>query len=372
MSSIPAIELPTELVPTDGRFGSGPSKVRTESLLELGVTGSSYMGTSHRRPGVRAVVGAIRSGMREFFSLPDGYEVVLGVGGATSFWSSAAFCLIERKSQHLAFGEFSAKFAGVVSGAPHLDDPEIIESALGTHPEAAPNPDVDLYGLTHNETTTGVMMEIARPAAEGIVAVDATSAAGGMRIDPTQFDVYYFSPQKVFGADGGLWIALCSPAAIERIARLAATDRWVPPFLSLQSAVENSRKDQTTNTPALATIFLVRAQLDAMLELGGLEWAVDRCGRSSDVIYSWAERSEYAYPFVSDPEDRSTNVATIDFVDEVSADTIAAVLRQNGIVDTEGYRKLGRNQLRIAMFPNIDPEDLEALTGAIDYIVDRL
>jgi phosphoserine aminotransferase len=372
MSSLPTIELPAELIPADGRFGSGPSKVRTESLLELGVTGSSYMGTSHRRPGVRAVVGAIRSGMRELFSLPDGYEVVLGVGGATSFWSSAAFCLVERKSQHLAFGEFSAKFAGVIKGAPHLEDPEIIESALGTHPEAVANPDVDLYGLTHNETTTGVMMEITRPAAEGIVAVDATSAAGGMTVDPTQFDVYYFSPQKVFGADGGLWIALCSPAAIQRIERLAASARWIPPFLSLQSAVENSRKDQTTNTPALATIFLVRAQLDAMLELGGLAWAVDRCARSSETIYSWAEASEFAYPFVSDPKDRSTNVATIDFIDGVSADTIAAVLRQNGIVDTEGYRKLGRNQLRIAMFPNIDPDDLATLTGAIDYIVERL
>jgi phosphoserine aminotransferase len=372
MSNIPVIELPQDLLPVDGRFGSGPSKVRTESLLELGVTGSSYMGTSHRRPGIRSVVRAIRSGMRELFDLPEDYEVVLGVGGATAFWACATFGLIERKSQHLAFGEFSAKFATVVAGAPHLEEPEIISAEMGSHPEAVPNRAVDLYGLTHNETTTGVMMPIVRPNATGIVAVDATSAAGGMAVDPSQFDVYYFSPQKVFGADGGLWIALCSPAAIERIEAIASTDRWIPGFLSLKLAVDNSRKDQTTNTPALATLFLIRGQLDAMLELGGLEWAVERCARSSQVIYDWADDSEFAYPFVKDPVMRSTNVATIDFVDSVSAESIAAVLRANGIVDTEGYRKLGRNQLRIAMFPNIDPDDLETLTHAIDYIVERL
>lgn len=310
--------------------------------------------------------------MKDLFSLPAGYEVVLGVGGATSFWASAAFGLIERKSQHLAFGEFSEKFSKVVTGAPHLESPEVISSEMGTHPEAVPNPDVDLYGLTHNETTTGVMMPIVRPDAPGIVAVDATSAAGGMAVDPAQFDVYYFSPQKVFGADGGLWIALCSPAAIERIEKISDSDRWIPGFLSLQLAVTNSRKDQTTNTPALATLFLVRAQLESMLELGGLGWAIDRCARSSSIIYDWAEASQYAYPFVEDPKKRSTNVATIDFVDGVSADSVAAILRQNGIVDTEGYRKLGRNQLRIAMFPNVDPDDLKILTRAVDYIVERL
>jgi phosphoserine aminotransferase len=372
MSNIPSIELPDELIPRDGRFGSGPSKVRTESLLELGVTGSSYMGTSHRRPGVRSVVGAIRSGMRTMFGLPEGYEVVLGVGGATAFWASAAFGLIERKSQHLDFGEFSGKFAKVVNGAPHLEEPDVIASEMGTYPDPVPNPEVDLYALTHNETTTGVMMPIIRPDAAGIVAVDATSGAGGMVVDPVQFDVYYFSPQKVFGADGGLWIAFCSPAAIERIAQIDSSDRWIPGFLSLQQAVNNSRKDQTTNTPALATLFLVRAQIDAMLELGGLDWAVKRCARSSQIIYGWAEDSEFAYPFVGDPAKRSTNVATIDFVDEVSADSIAAVLRSNNIVDVEGYRKLGRNQLRIAMFPNVEPDDLGTLTKAIDYIVERL
>ena len=372
MSNIPSIELPAELMPSDGRFGSGPSKVRTESLLELGVTGSSFMGTSHRQPNVKAVVGAIRNGMKGMFSLPDGYEVVLGVGGATAFWASATFGLIERKSQHLDFGVFSGKFAKVVQGAPHLEEPEVIKADFGSHPLPQPNPEVDLYALTHNETTTGVMMPIVRPDAAGIVAVDATSGAGGMAVDPTQFDVYYFSPQKVFGGDGGLWIAFCSPAAIERIESITASGRWMPGFLSLKLALDNSRKDQTTNTPALATLFLVRAQVDAMLEFGGLEWAVDRCAQSSEIVYGWAEQSEYAYPFVSDPAARSTNVATINLVDEVSADTVSAVLRENGIVDTGGYRALGQNQLRLAMFPNIEPSDLETLTKAIDYIVERM
>ncbi len=372
MSSIPSIELPSELIPADGRFGSGPSKVRTETLLELGVTGSSFMGTSHRQPGVKSVVGAIRSGMKELFSLPEGYEVVLGVGGATSFWASATYGLIEKKSQHLDFGVFSGKFAKVVKGAPHLDEPEVVSAEPGSYSPPVPNPDVDLYGLTHNETTTGVMAPIVRPEAPGIVAVDATSAAGGMAVDPEQFDVYYFSPQKVFGADGGLWVALVSPAGVERIDKIAATDRWIPGFLSLKLALDNSRKDQTTNTPALATLFLVRSQLDAMLELGGLEWAVDRCARSSEIIYGWAEASDVAYPFVGDPALRSTNVATINFVDEVDAGTISAVLRANGIVDTGGYRALGQNQLRLAMFPNVEPSDLETLTKAIDYIVERI
>ncbi len=372
MSSIPSIELPAELIPADGRFGSGPSKVRTESLLELGVTGASFMGTSHRQPTVKSVVGAIRSGMKDLFSLPDGYEVVLGVGGATSFWASATFGLIEKKSQHLDFGVFSGKFAKVVAGAPHLDEPEVVKAEAGSYAPPIPNPEVDLYGLTHNETTTGVMAPIVRPNASGIVAVDATSAAGGMVVDPEQFDVYYFSPQKVFGADGGLWVALVSPAGAERIEKIAASERWIPGFLSLKLALDNSRKDQTTNTPALATLFLVRSQLDAMLELGGLGWAVDRCARSADIIYNWAEASDVAYPFVSDPALRSTNVATINFADSVDAGAISAVLRANGILDTGGYRALGQNQLRLAMFPNVEPADLETLTKAIDYIVERL
>lgn len=330
------------------------------------------MGTSHRQPGVKSVVGAMRNGIKELFSLPEGYEVMLGVGGATSFWASATFGLIENKSQHLDFGVFSGKFAKVVQGAPHLEEPEVIKSKMGTHPLPVPNPEVDLYALTHNETTTGVMMPIKRPDGPGVVAVDATSAAGGMDVDPSEFDVYYFSPQKVFGGDGGLWIALVSAAGIERIESIGATDRWMPPFLSLKSALANSRKDQTTNTPALATIFLVRSQVDSMLELGGLEWAVDRCARSSGIVYEWAEASEYAFPFVGNPAERSTNVATINLVDEVDADTVSAVLRENGVVDTGGYRALGQNQLRLAMFPNIEPTDLETLTRAIDYIVERL
>jgi len=327
MSNIPAIQLPAELIPADGRFGSGPSKVRIESLLELGVTGSSFMGTSHRQPTVRSCVAAIRSGLKDMFRLPDSYDVVLGVGGATAFWASAAFGLIEHQSQHLDFGVFSGKFAKAVEGAPHLAEPEVIKSDLGTHPLPEPNPDVDLYGLTHNETTTGVMMPIVRPEADGIVAVDATSAAGGMAVDPTQIDVYYFSPQKVFGADGGLWIALCSPAAIDRIETVAAGDRWIPPFLSLKLAVDNSRKNQTTNTPALATLFLVRSQVDAMLEIGGLDWALERCDRSSKIVYGWAEESEYAYPFVNSPDERSTNVATINLVSCITFCLILGIIR---------------------------------------------
>jgi len=372
MSSIPSIELPAELIPADGRFGSGPSKVRVESLLELGVTGASFLGTSHRQPTVKAVVGSIRSGMKDLFSLPEDYEVVLGVGGATSFWASATYGLIEKKSQHLDFGIFSGKFAKVVAGAPHLEEPEVIKADIGSHPLPVPNPEIDLYALTHNETTTGVMMPIVRPEAAGIVAVDATSAAGGMTVDPEQFDVYYFSPQKVFGAEGGLWIALVSPAGIDRIETLGASDRWIPGFLSLKLALDNSRKDQTTNTPALATLFLVKRQVEYMLEMGGLDWAVGRCDRSSEIVYGWAENAAYAYPFVSDPEKRSTNVATVNLVDEVDAGTVAAVLRANGILDTGGYRALGQNQLRIAMFPNVEPSDLETLTKAIDYIVARM
>jgi phosphoserine aminotransferase len=373
MNDNAAVELPPSLLPEDGRFGSGPSKVRTEILLELGVTGTSYMGTSHRRPGVRSVVAALRAGLTDLFSLPAGYEVLLGVGGATSFWDAAAVSLIQQRSQHLVFGEFSGKFAAVAKAAPHLEDPQVIESEPGTHPEAVTDPSIDLYGLTHNETSTGVMMPVVRPnGSSGLVAVDATSGAGAMPVDPTQFDVYYFSPQKVFGAEGGLWVALCSPAAIDRIEQLAASDRWIPPTLSLSLALSNSRKDQTYNTPALATLFLLRRQIDVMLELGGLQWAIDRCAESSSLIYGWADSRPFTTPFVTDPAMRSTTVATIDFSDDVDADTVAAVLRANGIVDTESYRKLGRNQLRIAMFPNIEPSDLEKLTEAIDYIVEHL
>ena len=372
-TEIPAISLPAELIPADGRFGSGPSKVRTESLLELGVSGASYMGTSHRTEGVRSVVEAIRHGLRDMFDLPDGYEVLLGVGGATAFWDAASFGLIERKSQHLVFGEFSAKFANAVDGAPHLEPPHRIESEPGTHPEMEPDPTVDVYALTHNETSTGVAMPITRPqGVPGLVVADATSAAGAILVEPSQFDIYYFSPQKAFGSDGGLWIALCSPFGVARIERVAASDRWIPRFLDLRSALDSSRNEQTYNTPGLATLFLLRKQIDAMAELGGLEWSVKRCTRTSGILYDWAESSSYAAPFVANPAQRSPTVVTLDFADGIPSETVEGVLRENGIVDTFGYRKLGRNQLRIACFPNVEPADVEKLVRAIDFIVERL
>jgi len=371
----PQITIPPDRLPADGRFGSGPSKVRTEALAALAATGTSYMGTSHRRPTVRSVVGRVRAGLATLFNLPEGYEVVLGNGGSTAFWDAAAFGLIERRSQHLSFGEFSAKFAAAVAGAPHLEPPDVIESEPGTAPDVKAHPDIDVYALTHNETSTGVAAPVRRPADAddgALVVVDATSAAGGMRVDPAEFDAYYFAPQKCFASDGGLWLALCSPAALERIGRLAAAGRWSPPSLSLAVAVDNSRADQTYNTPALATLFLLADQIEWINGRGGLEWAAGRCDASSAILYRWADDHSLATPFVTDAALRSTVTVTIDFDPAVSADTIAKVLRQNGIVDTESYRKLGRNQLRIACFPAVDPDDVAQLTRAIDYVVDAL
>jgi phosphoserine aminotransferase len=369
------IRLPLELLPSDGRFGSGPSKIRDEAVAALAAAAPEYLGTSHRREGVRSVVRRIRAGVADLLDLPDGYEVVLGVGGTTVFWDAAVFCLIERRSEHLSFGEFSAKFAAAATAVPHLDEPRVIESAPGTHPEVRGYPDVDAYAYPHNETSTGVMTEVHRPGgvdpADGMVLVDATSAAGGLRVDPRQFDAYYFAPQKVLGGEGGLWLACCSPAAIARIERIAASDRWIPASLSLAIALENSRLDQTYNTPALATLFLVADQLDWLLGNGGLEWAASRCDRSAEIVYGWAESHAHAAPFVAKPDERSHVTATIDFDEQVDAGWLAAQLRANGIVDTESYRKLGRNQLRIAMFPNIEPDDLAVLTRAIDYLIER-
>jgi phosphoserine aminotransferase len=369
-----APRLPPELRPSDGRFGSGPSKVRTEAVAALLDVAPTYLGTSHRREGVRSVVRRVREGLAELFSLPDGYEVLLGNGGATAFWDAAVFGLVERRSQHLSFGEFSSKFAAVARGAPHLDEPDVIESPPGTHPDLRATPEVDAYAFPHNETSTGVMMDVRRPqgvdAAGGLVLVDAASAAGGLRVDPTHFDVYYFAPQKCFASDAGLWLSLCSPAAIERIERIAASGRWLPPSVSLAIALENSRLDQTYNTPALATLFLLAEQLRWMLDLGGLEWAASRCNRSAETIYGWAEAHPHATPFVAKPDERSRVTATIDFDDPVDATWLAGALRANGIVDTESYRKLGRNQLRIAMFPAIEPDDVATLTRAIDYLID--
>jgi phosphoserine aminotransferase len=367
--------IPAELRPRDGRFGSGPSKVRPEQLAALAATGSSYLGTSHRQPGVKSVVRRVREGLATLFGLPDGYEVVLGNGGATAFWDIATFTLIERKSQHLSFGEFSAKFTQAASEAPHLDEPTVIKADPGTVTSSRAEGGVDAYCWPHNETSTGAMSRVQRPEgtdAGALVLIDATSAAGGLPIDITQTDAYYFAPQKAFASDGGLWLAVLSPAAIERVERISASGRWIPAFLDLKTSVEQSRLDQTYNTPSLSTLFMLAEQIDWMNAQGGLDWAVGRTADSSGRLYTWAEKSSYAQPFVTDADARSLVVGTIDFSDDVDATAIAKALRSNGIVDTEPYRKLGRNQLRIAMFPAVDPDDVEALTACIDWVVERL
>ncbi len=373
--SPPDIRIPASLLPADGRFGSGPSKVRPDAVSALARAAAGYLGTSHRQEGVRSVVRRLRQGLAELFSLPDGYEVVLGNGGATAFWDAAVFGLVERKSQHLSFGEFSSKFAAVAAGAPHLEDPEVLEAPPGTHPSPVATDDVDLYALTQNETSTGVSMAVSRPeggAADALVAVDATSAAGGLRVDVAQADAYYFSPQKGFGGDGGLWLALVSPAAVDRAERLGSAGRWMPPSLDLRLAVANSRQDQTYNTPALATLFLLVDQVEWMLANGGLEWAASRCDRSAEHLYGWAESSSYASPFVSKPDERSHTVGTVDLDPSVDAGAVTQVLRANGILDTEPYRKLRRNQIRVAMFPSVEPDDVAALTACVDHVVTTL
>ncbi len=374
---VPDIHLPPDLLPGDGRFGSGPSKVRHEAVDALAAEARTYLGTSHRAATVRSRVARVRAGLAELFALPDGYEVALGNGGAALFWDMATFGLIERRSQHLSFGQFSASFAATAKAAPHLEDPEVIESALGTHPEPRPSADVDAYAFTHNETSTGVAMPVRRPGGKSsrnaaLVLVDATSAAGGMRVDPAEFDVYYFAPQKCFASDGGLWLALLSPAAVERVERIDASGRWAPASLSLTMALENSRLDQTYNTPGLATLFLLAEQVEWMLDGGGLDWAAGRSEASAAVLYGWAEASSYASPFVADPAQRSPVVGTIDLDAAVDAGVVSKVLRANGIVDTESYRRLGRNQLRIAMYPAVDAADVEILTRAIDHVVAKL
>ena len=370
----PDLLIPADLRPGDGRFGSGPSKVRTEQLAALASTGASYLGTSHRQAGVKSVVGRVREGLATLFSLPDGYEVVLGNGGATLFWDIATFCLIEQRSQHLSFGEFSAKFAAAAAAAPHLGDPSVIKADPGTSSSAHAESGVDAYCWPHNETSTGVMVRVQRPDDiddDAVVLIDATSGAGGLPIDITQTDAYYFAPQKAFASDGGLWLAVLSPKAVERVERIKASGRWVPAALDLATAIEQSRLNQTYNTPALATLHLLADQVEWMNAQGGLDWAVGRTAESSGHLYTWADKAPYAAPFVVDPDARSLVVGTIDF-DGVDAATIAKVLRANGIVDTEPYRKLGRNQLRIATFPAVEPSDVEALTACIDWIVERL
>lgn len=366
------IVLPAELRPFDGRFGSGPSKVRSEAVAALAEVSGTYLGTSHRREGVRSVVRRVREGLAELFGLPDGYEVLLGNGGSTAFWDAAAFGLVEGRSRHLVIGEFSSKFASVVTKAPHLESPEVLETEPGRVPATYDDAGPDVYAYPHNETSTGVAIPVHRPTSgDGLVLVDGTSAAGGMRLDPSAFDVYYFAPQKCFAGDGGMWIALCSPATVGRIERVRASGRWMPPTLDLSIALENSRLDQTYNTPALATLFLLADQIDWMLDRGGLEWAASRCDESAAIVYGWADAHRHAAPFVDEPA-RSHVTATIDFDESVDAGALTKALRANGIVDTEPYRKLGRNQLRISLFPAIEPADLAILIRAIDHLIDVL
>jgi phosphoserine aminotransferase len=370
-----SITIPAELLPADGRFGCGPSKVRPAALQALAGDGAATMGTSHRQAPVKGLVRQIREGLRDLFDLPDGYEVVLGNGGTTAFWDAALLGLIRQRSAHGTYGEFSAKFASGVAEAPFLDDPVIAKADPGSLAIPKGQRGIDAYAWAHNETSTGVMAPVLRPHGgddDALVLIDATSGAGGLPVDVTQTDVYYFAPQKAFASDGGLWIALMSPEALARVAEIKASGRWIPGFLDLSIAVDNSSKDQTYNTPAVATLFLLADQLRWMRSLGGLSGAVVRTTESSSRLYGWAEKSEYATPFVTNPAERSLVVGTIDFADSVDAAAVATILRAHGVVDTEPYRKLGRNQLRVGMFPAVDPDDVAALTACIDYVVERL
>ena len=368
------IIIPSSIKPVDGRFGCGPSKIRPEALAALSASGNSILGTSHRQKPVKNVVKRVREGLTSLFDLPEGYEVVLGNGGSTAFWDIATFGLIEDRSQHLVFGEFSSKFAAAAKEAPFLGEPTVIKTEPGSHPVSVAEAGIDVYAMTHNETSTGVAMPIIRPAGTdgALVLVDATSAAGGLMVAAKEFDTYYFAPQKSFASDGGLWIAIMSPAAIARAEKIKASGRWVPAFFDLGIAIENSRLDQTYNTPALVTLMLLAEQIEWMNSNGGLSFAAGRSTASSDILYSWAEKTSYTTPFVTDPAMRSKVVGTINFDDAIDATKISAALRANGIVDTEPYRKLGKNQLRIGMFPAVDPSDVEALTKCIDHVVAAL
>jgi len=368
-----ALIIPPELKPADGRFGCGPSKVRAEQLQAL-LAAADVFGTSHRQAPVKNLVARVRDGLRQLFSLPDGYEVILGNGGSTAFWDAAAFGLIDQRSLHLTYGEFSSKFASAAAKNPFVGDPVIIKADAGSAPKPVSDPSVDLIAWAHNETSTGVAVPVQRPQGSGdaLIAIDATSAAGGLPVNISDADAYYFAPQKNFAGDGGLWIALLSPAALARVEAIAGAGRWVPEFLSLPIAIENSLKNQTYNTPAIATLVLLAEQIDWLRDNGGLDWATKRTADSSARLYSWAEASSFATPFVMDPALRSQVVGTIDFSDAVDAGAVAAILRANGIVDTEPYRKLGRNQLRVGMFPAVEPDDVSALTQCIDWVTERL
>ena len=369
-----SIVIPNGIKPIDGRFGCGPSKIRPAALENFYKSGASILGTSHRQKPVKNVVHEVREGLKSLFSLPDGYEVILGNGGTTAFWDIALFAQIENRSQHLVFGEFSSKFAKGAKDAPFLGEPSIIKSEPGSHPTAVAEDGIDAYAFTHNETSTGVAMPIIRPAGtkDALVLVDATSAAGGLVVDAKEFDAYYFAPQKSFSSDGGLWIALMSPAAIARAEKIKASGRWTPAILDLNIAIENSRLDQTYNTPAVATFMLLADQIEWMNTNGGLKFAAGRSADSSSRLYSWAEKTSYTTPFVTDPAMRSKVVGTINFDEAIDANVVAATLRANGIVDTDSYRKLGKNQLRVGMFPAIDPSDIDALTASIEFVVAAL
>ena len=370
---MPDVTIPSELLPADGRFGAGPSKVRREQVEYLAGAGAALLGTSHRQAPVKDLVGRTRTGLADLFRIPDGYEVVLGNGGSTAFWDAAAFSLIEKRSENLVFGEFSSKFAAAAK-APWLDAPHVIEAPAGSRAEPEPVAGVDVYAWPHNETSTGVMAPIRRVNGDpgSLTVIDATSAAGGVDFDAAEADVYYFAPQKNFASDGGLWFALFSPAAIERVERIAASDRYIPEFLSIKNAIDNSRLNQTLNTPAIATLLLLENQVEWMNTNGGLAWSSARTAESSGALYEWAERVDYATPFVADPAHRSQVIATIDFDESVDAAAVAKTLRANGIVDTEPYRKLGRNQLRVATFAAVEPDDVRALISSIEYVVERL
>ncbi|HYO33055.1 MAG TPA: phosphoserine transaminase [Nocardioidaceae bacterium] len=374
MNDIP-LTIPDHLLPSDGRFGAGPSKVRTAAVDALAASGGSLLGTSHRQAPVRSLVGRVREGLTELFSLPDGYSVVLGNGGTTAFWDIATFSLIRRRSQHLSFGEFSAKFGAAARSAPFLAEPTILTATPGSRPEPVAEEGVDVYAWPHNETSTGVMAPVHRvddADPDALVLIDATSGAGGLPVEVREADAYYFAPQKCFSSDGGLWLALMSPTALERVRSIKAEGRWIPAFLDLQTAVDNSALDQTYNTPSVATLFLLAEQIDWLNGLGGLPAAVARTTESSGLLYRWAEASPVATPFVAEPADRSLVIGTIDFAENVDAAGVAKVLRANGIVDVEPYRKLGRNQLRVAMFPAVEPSDVAALTGCIDWVIEHL
>ncbi len=370
----PDLRIPADLLPSDGRFGSGPSKVRPEQVAALAAAGTTLLGTSHRQRPVRALVGRIRAGLSALFDLPDGYEVVLGVGGSSAVWDVATCCLVERRSAHGVFGEFGAKFAGATARAPFLDEPSVAQAEPGALAVPSAVDGADVYAWPHHETSTGVMATLRRDPRYGdaLVVVDATSAAGALPVDVAATDVYYFAPQKVLASDGGLWLALASPAALERAARIEATGRWVPEFLSFSAAVTNSRQDQTLNTPAIATLVLLAEQLDWILANGGLSWAAGRSARSAEYLYSWAQARDWTSPFVADEAARSTVVGTVDLDPGVEGTTVSAVLRANGVVDVDPYRKLGRNQLRVGMYPAVEPDDVLALTACVDWVVEHL